>query len=336
MSVLQSLSHAVTNSWYQKSASWTRLLLPLSWLFSYFARRRKASYLNKERWQSPVPVLVVGNIAIGGTGKTPVVGALVKALQELNYKPGIVSRGFGVKGAQYPVSVTADSHPCQVGDEPVMLVSQLNVPLVVDPDRVQAAQYLQEHFECDLIIADDGLQHYNLQRDIEVLVIDGKRMLGNELCLPAGPLREPPDRIGTVDIVLINGDAQKTLPQPFQSAGQSFYLQPGQLIPVNPQRSGLALERGKVHAVAGIGNPERFFITLSELGYEVIPHPFPDHHEFIAGDICFDDDLPVLMTAKDAVKCQPFADQQHWYLPVTTSLPDGVLDRIVTLIEARK
>ena len=335
MSFIRSLSQSVTDSWYQKGLSWTRVLLPLSWLFNVLARRRKTRYLQKERWQSPVPVMVVGNISIGGTGKTPVVGALVKELQQRGYKPGIISRGFGSANVSYPIAVTPESDPLLVGDEPVMLSRQLQVPLVVDPDRVEAAKYLLDHFDCDLLIADDGLQHYNLQRDIEVLVVDGERMLGNGLCLPAGPLREPPERMNSVDVVLVNGDAQKQFPASVQSLpANSFYLQPDQLLPVNPQFSELAPVNAKVHAVAGIGNPGRFFTTLSKLGYEVVPHAYPDHHAFVAADIQFDDSLPVLMTAKDAVKCQPFADQRHWYLPITTSLPEGVLSRIEALIRA--
>ncbi|OED41643.1 tetraacyldisaccharide 4'-kinase [Endozoicomonas sp. (ex Bugula neritina AB1)] len=312
------------------------MLLPLSGLFEFVAKCRKARYLRKERWQSPVPVIVVGNISIGGTGKTPVVGALVRELQQRGYKPGIVSRGFGAKHVTYPISVTSDSDPSLVGDEPVMLACQLQVPLVVDSDRVQAAQYLLQQFDCDLIIADDGLQHYSLSRDIEVLVLDGERMLGNGLCLPAGPLREPPERMQTVDVVLINGNAQKPLPAAIQPLNDhSFYLQPDQLMPVNPEQQGLVPSNTKVHAVAGIGNPERFFTTLSELGYKVVPHGYPDHHAFVAEDIQFDDMLPVLMTAKDAVKCQAFADRRHWYLPVTTCLPEEVLSQIMALIKAR-
>lgn len=334
---MPSLSRSVTNSWYQKGVGWTRMLWPLSALFRRLAQRRKARYLRKERWQSPVPVIVVGNISVGGTGKTPVVGALVKAFQQRGYRPGIVSRGFGADNQGDPVAVTADSSPALVGDEPVMLVRQLRVPLVVNRDRVRAAQYLLERFDCDLIIADDGLQHYNLERDVEVLVVDGERMLGNGLCLPAGPLREPPERVKSVDVVLVNGEPQKTWsasagsPEPF-----SFFLQPDQLLPVNPQLAGLAPEGTEVHAVAGIGHPERFFNTLSGLGYQVLPHAYPDHHAFTPADIQFDDSLPVLMTAKDAVKCQPFADQRHWYLPVTTHLPEGIIDRIDSLVRARR
>ncbi len=340
MSLTQFVNRAVTGSWYKAGFSWTCLMLPLSWVFQLLAQRRKKKYHQQRRWQSPVPVIVVGNITVGGTGKTPVVSALVNALQKKGHRPGIVSRGFGVKAGDNSVSVTPASDPALVGDEPVMLARQLQVPLIVNPDRVQAVQDLLAQSDCDLVITDDGLQHYNLQRDIEILVLDGERMLGNGLCLPAGPLREPPERMRSVDIVLVNGNAKRRLPTPAGACQpSSFYLQPDQLMPVNPglfeHSAELAPKPTKVHAVAGIGNPQRFFNTLSKLGYEVLPHAFPDHHDFSANDIDFDDDLPVIMTAKDAVKCQPLANQRHWYLPVTACLPEETLESIYRLIEKR-
>ena len=336
MKCSERLGQSVVDSWYTPKGqgfAWTRSFLPLSWLFSYLAKRSKQKYLAKKRWQPPVPVLVVGNISVGGTGKTPVVAALVEGLRQRGWQPGVISRGFGTKNADYPLVVTTDSKASEMGDEPVMLVRQLQVPLAVDPDRVQAAQYLCKHFPCDIIIADDGLQHYNLQRHIELLVMDGERLLGNELCLPAGPLREAPERMNSVDQILVNGEPR----QPVNSKVPcgSFYLTPASLKPVGKAADGLAPKAGKVHAVAGIGNPGRFFKTLDDLGFDVIPHAFADHHAFTREDIDFDDSLPVLMTAKDAVKCQPFADPRHWYLPVTADLPEGTLDHIVTLIQER-
>lgn len=340
MKLSERLSQSVVDSWYTPKGkgkgwgcAWTRSLLPLSWIFARLAERRKQKYLAKNRWQPSVPVLVVGNIAVGGTGKTPVVAALVEGLRERGWQPGIISRGFGVKNASYPLVVTAESSASDMGDEPVMLARQLQVPLVVDPDRVQAAQYLCEHFSCDIIIADDGLQHYNLFRHIELLVMDGERLLGNELCLPAGPLREPPQRMNSVDRILVNGDPREPVNSKVPCG--SFYLTAADLEPVAMDAAGLVPKAGKVHAVAGIGNPGRFFKALEGLGFEVIPHAFADHHAFSREDINFDDVLPVLMTAKDAVKCQPFADSRHWYLPVTASLPEGTLDHIIALVHER-
>ena len=336
MKLSERLSQSVIDSWYTPKGqgfAWTRSLLPFSWLFSCLAKRRKQKYLAKDRWQPTVPVLVVGNIAVGGTGKTPVVAALVEGLREHGWQPGIVSRGFGVKNADYPLVVTAESDASEMGDEPVMLARQLRAPLVVDPDRVQAAKYLCKHFPCDIIIADDGLQHYNLQRHIELLVMDGERLLGNELCLPAGPLRESPERMNTVDRILVNGDPREPVNSKVPCG--SFYLTAARLEPVGNAAGGLAPKAGKVHAVAGIGNPGRFFKTLERQGFEVVSHAFADHHAFSREDIDFGDELPVLMTAKDAVKCQPFADSRHWYQPITAELPEGTLDHIVSLIHKR-
>ena len=322
-------SLAVQKSWYSQGG-WTRLLLPLSWLFALLSRRRRLKYQQTSRWQPDVPVVVVGNITVGGTGKTPVVASLVKELQSRGYRPGIASRGFGASGASYPFLVDMGTDPGIAGDEPVMLAQQLKVPVMVDPDRVSAARALIERCQCDLVITDDGLQHYNLQRHVEILVIDGSRLLGNGLCLPAGPLREPPGRLDTVDLILVNGTPEGDLPAHFDC----FYLDPGHLAPL----SGAADAppgHGKVHAVAGIGNPERFFQTLESLGFEVIAHPFPDHHDFVPDDLVFQDDLPVVMTAKDAVKCRRFARPGLWYLPVQAHIPEAVMKEFLHLIETK-
>ncbi len=330
MSLWHRFSQSVTNSWYSTSWGWTRLLRPLSGLFALVARRRRQRYLSRSRWSPPVPVVVVGNITVGGTGKTPVVAALVKALEANGFRPGIVSRGFGVSAAASPLWVTPESDPAIVGDEPVMLARQLNVPLVVAADRVKAAQRLSDDSRCDVIIADDGLQHYNLQRHIEMLVLDGERMLGNGLCLPAGPLREPVERMNSVDMILVNSATDARAVGDGQYA---FCLEPAALVSVGGFRHSLAV-KGKVHAVAGIGNPQRFFNTLRRLGFEVIEHAFADHHPFTPKDICFDDPLPVIMTAKDAVKCVKFVDQRHWFLPVTTRLPTALIEQLVAMLDA--
>ncbi len=345
MRLWQRFGQSVTDSWYCSSGGWTRCLKPLACLFSYLASKRKQRLLQTSRWAPPVPVIVVGNITIGGTGKTPLVAALVWEFQKRGYRPGIISRGFAAKTRDMPLAVRSDSDPVNAGDEPVMLARQLNVPLIVDIDRVKAARYLCDQTDCNLIIADDGLQHYNLLRHIEVLVLDGDRLLGNQLCLPAGPLREPPERISQVDMILINTNSASLSAQAVESRlalaplGQDklyyFSLEPGAPVSV----TGMSLhmpDTGRVHGVAGIGYPERFFNTLRSLGYEVISHPFPDHHSFTAKDICFNDDLPVIMTAKDAVKCTGFADHRHWYLPVTTRVSDSCIEQLMAMIEARK
>ncbi|WP_422413011.1 MULTISPECIES: tetraacyldisaccharide 4'-kinase [unclassified Endozoicomonas] len=324
-------SDSVLKSWYGRGC-WTRLLLPLSFLYARIAQNRRLKLERSERWQSPVPVVIVGNITVGGTGKTPFVASLVAKLIQQGFKPGIASRGFGAgKGIHLPAEVLPDSDPALVGDEPVMLAQQLNIPIMIDPDRVSAAKALIEQKNCNLIIADDGLQHYNLDRHVELVVIDGQRMLGNGLILPAGPLREPPGRLREVDQVLINGEPSGTL----DCHSEHFSLEPGVLKPVNGQKADLPPASGKIHAVAGIGNPERFFRTLEKLGYEVIPHPFPDHYGFRKEDFQFRDNLPVIMTAKDAVKCSAFAESRFWFLPVQAQVPEPVFERILTLIETR-
>lgn len=324
------VSDSVMSCWYG-DGRWTHLLLPLTSLFKWLAHRRCQKMIRSDRWEPPVPVIVVGNISVGGTGKTPVVAALVKAFQAKGYRPGIASRGFGSRQQGSPLLVTKETNPVIAGDEPVMLAQQLNIPVMVDIDRVSAARALIEHSGCDLVITDDGLQHYKLKRHVEIVVIDGQRMLGNGLCLPAGPLREPPERLGTVDQVLINGFPESDLAFDFDS----FHLQTDKLISVVCTDQSPP-EAGTVHAVAGIGNPDRFFKTLRSLGYTVIPHAFPDHHPFIQQDLQFGDPLPVIMTAKDAVKCRGFAESNVWFLPVQARLPEVVLEKICQLIETNK
>lgn len=304
-------------SWYRRT--WfTWLLLPIAWLFCLLVALRRGLYrlgmLRSERL--PVPVIVVGNISVGGTGKTPLVIALVELLRAQGWKPGVISRGYGGAANNWPQPVNADSDAYWIGDEPLLIAQRSGAPMVVGPDRIAAARQLLASHEVDIIISDDGLQHYRLQRDVEIAVVDGARRLGNGHCLPAGPLREPAGRLKQVDIVVVNGGASGELamvlePQPPRSLADEQRTQP------------LTALRGQpVHAVAGIGNPQRFFRMLEAAGLEIIPHPFPDHHRYLAADIDFGDAAPVLMTEKDAVKCRTISDGRHWYLPVSARLPE--------------
>ena len=347
MNIRQYVYDSVIESWYRRSGGWTRCLKPLSLLFSFFAERRKQHFLKTARWTPPVPVVVVGNISVGGTGKTPLVVAMVRELRNRGYQPGVISRGFGVESSGCSISVTSDSDPAKVGDEPVMIAQKLNVPLVVDVDRVRAAQYLCDHFDINVIITDDGLQHYNLRRHLEIVVLDGDRLLGNGLCFPAGPLREPPERINDVDMVLINSsDRSKPATTDVLSSKYKVFLQHQNLhcfflepsIPVSMVAPSAVVPETirTVHGVAGIGNPERFFHSLELQGYHVVKHSFPDHHAFTSKDICFNDDLPVIMTEKDAVKCYHFADERHFFLPVFANLPGEFVKRLVAEVEAIK
>jgi tetraacyldisaccharide 4'-kinase len=315
--------------WYRKGGI-TLVLLPLSWLFCFVAIVRRALYrtgLFKVHHQ-PVPVIIVGNISVGGTGKTPLVTWLIDVLRKNGYTPGIVSRGYGGQATHWPQQVRADSDPRMVGDEAVLLSQRCECPMAVGPDRAEAAAALLEHTDCDVIVADDGLQHYALGRDVEIAVVDGVRRFGNQHCLPAGPLREPLSRLATVDMVVTNG-----------VPGVREYrmdLVPGNLrnLKFAGRHATLDSFSGQtVHAIAGIGNPDRFFQQLGNHGIAVIRHPFVDHHPFVADDIDFDDELPVLMTEKDAVKCQPFATEQHWCVPVDASVDERIVPLLLRLIK---
>ncbi len=275
-----------------------------------------------------VPVIVVGNISVGGTGKTPLVVWLVGLLQKAGYQPGIVLRGYGGKAERWPQQVRPDSDPLMVGDEPVMLAQRCACPIVAAPDRVAAANALLKYSNCDLIITDDGLQHYRLKRDIEIVVVDGERRFGNGHCLPAGPLREPQSRLDEVDFIIANGLARRgefamsLEPAGLKSLENDVFLQ---------SIEDLAGQR--VHALAGIGNPQRFFQLLRSRGLEVIEHSFPDHHDYQLQDLAFTDSLPILMTEKDAVKCRRFANQKMWYVPVNAYLPEPLALRLLQMLK---
>lgn len=298
--------------WYGRSPL-SILLAPLGALYGAVMSLRRALYcagiLRSTR--IAVPVIVVGNVSVGGTGKTPVVIWLAEMLKRAGKRPGVVSRGYGGESISWPQQVRADSDPRLVGDEPVLIARRAACPVVVDPNRVRAAQTLLATHHCDVIISDDGLQHYALARDVEIVVVDGARRHGNGRCLPAGPLREPLRRLRTVDVIVVNGG---------DTADEcNFHLIGDVACAVNAMQSArpLAEFSGQtVHAVAGIGRPARFFEHLRRHRVQVITHAFPDHHLFRPEELRFADHLPVLMTEKDAVKCRSFAEP-HWYVPVS-------------------
>jgi tetraacyldisaccharide 4'-kinase len=297
----------VNHLWYGGSLlAW--LLLPLSLLFGLIVALRR--FLYERRWLSVsdvgAPVIVVGNIAVGGTGKTPVSGWLATRLAADGYHPAVVSRGYGGDVGTEPLAVSLDSDPLRVGDEALLLSRQCNCPVVVHPDRAAAARKAVE-LGADVIVSDDGLQHYRMARDFEIVVIDGRRGFGNGFLLPAGPLREPQSRLGRADAVVVQ-DPSDGVSLPPGIAPLRFCLS---ISGVRNLDSGVTTSidefRGKtVHAVAGIGHPERFFTMLEKHGIDVIRHPLADHAVISAGDIRFDDYLPVLMTEKDAVKCSGY------------------------------
>jgi tetraacyldisaccharide 4'-kinase len=266
-----------------------------------------------------VPVIVIGNLTVGGSGKTPLAIHVAELLESKGWSPAIVARGYGGT-ATAPRSVSLASDPAEMGDEPVLMARRSGCPVWVGEDRATvAATLLRETPRCDVVILDDGLQHYALRRDLEICVVDA-RAFGNGFMLPAGPLREPRTRLWTVDAVVAHG-TDRVKGYPMRLEGEELHR-------ATDARERRALESfagQRVHAVAGIGDPKRFFLHLAGLGLKVVPHPFPDHHPFRARDLEFGDDAPVLMTEKDAVKCKRFAKPAHWILPVR-AVPDKAFD----------
>ena len=307
------LSCVVQRIWYGKAL--TSAVAYLLWPFSViyrciiFFRQCAFRYGLFKVHRLNVPVIIIGNITTGGAGKSPLTAAVVMHLKQQGYQPGMVSRGYGGQSTQWPQVVTENSDPRLVGDEPVMLVQQTRCPMVVAPNRVQAAQMLLAQHACDIIVSDDGLQHRALGRDLEIAVVDGQRRYGNEFCLPAGPLREPLSRLNSVDAIVSQGHALAN-----EFAMKLDLQLPTGIIDASRYQAWTDFTT-PVHAIAGIGDPERFFQALEHQGLTVIRHPFPDHHAYTPKDICFDDNFPVLMTAKDAVKCFDFCSDNDWCVP---------------------
>lgn len=309
------------------------LLLPLSLLFAAVAGLRRTAYRLGwlTAWRAPVPVIVVGNVSVGGTGKTPLTLALVEHLRQQGWRPGIVSRGYGGQAKRYPQSVRADSDAAAVGDEPLLLARRAGAPIVIDPLRVRGVQHLLAHSDCNVVICDDGLQHYALARSIEIAVVDGQRGLGSGWLLPAGPLREPASRLQSVDFVVVNGIASAATATLLPASAVSMTLAPAAWQPVSGGAVASPVSEvcasvptsGPVHAIAGIGHPPRFFAMLAAQGFQVMPHAFPDHHAYAADDLRFSPPAPLVMTEKDAVKCAGIAPPDSWYVPVQAILPDN-------------
>ena len=323
------MERALNRIWYG-GAPTSLLLLPLAWLYGAVMAVRRMFY--EQGWLASYrvarPVIVVGNLTVGGTGKTPFVAWLAEKLTERGLRVGILSRGYGSNSTMPRVVETASPWQ-QVGDEPLLLRQRTGCDVVVSADRPAGAQLLVER-GADVIVTDDGLQHLRLARDVEIVVIDGARGFGNGRLLPAGPLREPSTRAAQANLVVVNGRpehgsiARLRMPHDLQPMQMSLFH--GQVLPVAGARADRTLEsfRGqRVHAVAGIGNPWRFFADLRGRGLDIVEHAFADHHPFTAADLDFGDAQPVLMTEKDAVKCRAFADARAWYVPVTARFSDA-------------
>ena len=318
----------VVDSWYNKSI-WLYLLYPFSLLFSYLTTRRRRKFLKdkSESYKSNTPIIVVGNLTIGGTGKTPLVKYIATELIKRGYKPGIVSRGYGGKFKE-TLKVDENTSVKETGDE-AQILSKLNIPFYIDKNRVRAVEKINKNHDCDVIISDDGLQHYKMKRDIEIAVIDGKRRFGNKLTFPAGPLRESIKRLDSVDFVVNNSG-------PTEEEEFLMNVSPSEFVHLKSGKSYKVEEwpmHNQVHAVAGLGNPGRFFDLLGKLGFDIIRHPFPDHHNFVSSDIFYLDHLPIIMTEKDASKCKDFDNNKIWYLKIDADVNNKFIDQLQNKLE---
>ena len=318
----------VVDSWYNKSI-WLYLLYPFSLLFSYLTSRRRRKFLKDKNksYKSEIPIIVVGNLTIGGTGKTPLVKYIATELINRGYKPGIVSRGYGGKFKE-TLKVDENTSVKETGDE-AQILSKLNIPFYIDKNRVRAVDKINKNHDCDVIISDDGLQHYKMKRNIEIAVIDGKRRFGNKLTFPAGPLRESIKRLDSVDFIVNNTG-------PTEEKEFLMNISPSEFVHLKSGKSYKIDEwpmHNQVHAVAGLGNPGRFFDLLGKLGFDIIRHPFPDHHNFLSSDIFYLDHLPIVMTEKDASKCKDFDNNKIWYLKIDADVNNKFIDQLQNKLE---
>jgi len=292
------------------------ILLPFSAVFFILSYMRL--WLYKFRIlkvnNSALPVIVVGNITVGGAGKTPIVIAIVNYLKSKNKKVGVVSRGYGGYYSQDSLEVDFTSDPIECGDEPLLIKQQTEVPVAVAKKRIKAIEFLTKKYSLDVIVSDDGLQHYSMGRDIEIAVVDGHSRLGNGLFLPAGPLREAKSRLNSVDFIINNGS---------HFEGEiSSEIESNEYINLVTQevKSLDYFKDKKCYGVAGISKPDNFFSILKNNGVKLITKPFPDHYAFVEKDLIFNENYPIIMTSKDCVKCTKFATDQMWYLSISAKI----------------
>ena len=331
----------LARAWYE-GHPWLYLLWPFSLLFRGLAALRRKRQSAGAKRLGKQPVIVIGNITVGGAGKTALLIALALELKERKFSPGIVSRGYGASANSFPLAVTADSDPDECGDEPVLIAASTDCPVVVDPDRPAAVAHLLAEHKVNVVLSDDGLQHYRLHRDIEIAVVDGARLFGNGLPLPAGPLREPVQRLHEVDFVIVNGEPAEELevPVPLYQAT----MEPHSLVNLasGEERSfaGAPFHVGHtLQLVSGIGNPERFYSLMENLPYPLARIEFPDHHKFSAADFegeRVDIHQPIVMTEKDAVKCRRFATPNFWALRAEMKLPPAFVKDLLKRIRQVK
>jgi tetraacyldisaccharide 4'-kinase len=378
------MSKFIERAWYS-GALWLYALWPLQWVFTQLASRRRRR-LSSAAERSPLPIVIVGNISVGGTGKTPLLIALCKHLQSKGFRPGVASRGYGGKAPHYPFAVSAATPVKEAGDEALIIARHTECPVIIDRDRCAAVSKLRKEFSVDVVLSDDGLQHYSLERDIEIVVVDAQRGFGNGLCLPAGPLREPVARIAEADFVAVNGRkrdvacVRETLlanrvvwassgrgarPVENKDGGKGATNTINETESISLPAEGFALRAepdclinllsgekrpyegapfkmgAKLQAVSGLGNPQRFYQLLAELPYTFETHSFADHHWFTEQDFDgFDSIQPIVMTEKDAVKVEDFAEKNYWYLTIKVKLSERFLvsfdKRLSTAINRRQ
>lgn len=310
--------------WLDSRALTGRILAPLGCFVAWLARRRFLAFRHRTWTFPPVPVIVIGNIFVGGTGKTPLTIWLCRALVDAGYRPAVLTRGYRGNGKDWPVQVSGRHTAADVGDEAVLLAERCPCPVIAGPDRAAGAEMALRECRPDVLVLDDGLQHYRIRHDLEWCVVDAKRGHGNGRCLPAGPLREPVSRLEQVDLILSQGGDCASV-----SRAACFSLVQGAPYRLdNPSdiRPWAAWQGVRIHAVAGLGDPDKFFDALEAQGLTVIRHGFPDHHPFAAEDLAFGDELPVVMTEKDAVKCRRLnVSAACWVVPVDVSMPEASL-----------
>ena len=326
---MPSAAQLLSRIWYGNSPlRW--VLWPVSLVYLALARLRRAAY--RRGWrptvEASVPVIVVGNVSVGGTGKTPFVIWLAEQLKQRGRRVGIVTRGYRGKGTEWPKAVTAASDPQEVGDEPVLLARRTGCPVAAGPDRVACVEALRASATVDVVLSDDGLQHYRLARTFEIAVVDGVRGMGNGLCLPAGPLREPVSRLQEVDAIVVNGGTwgHAGVFRAEAVVTKIYHLKDGAL------RTLESFRKEPVHAVAGIGNPQRFFDLLTDAELDVVPHPHEDHAEIGLEQLRFDEPGPVLITEKDAVKCEHLKPDGVWCVVVDLMFDADRTARLMRLI----
>ena len=360
-----SIETTMTRAW-QRQAAWLWLLLPVSWMYGFITVMRRQAYKLGlfASYRAPIPVMVIGNITVGGSGKTPLIIELVTHLQKQGIKVGVISRGYGGDSSQMPALVHADSLPSVVGDEPSLIVNMTGAAMAVCPNRKQAITTLLEAYpDLQLIIADDGLQHYALQRDIEWIVIDASRGFGSQQLLPTGFLREPMSRLKGANVVYHEKADRTTMDNnQAQAKRLTMHLQADKLqllwssaveiddLIVTAKVPMLPMPNSRIHAVSGIGYPQRFFDTLASLGFDVIGHPYPDHYDFSLDELLQYTEQPIIVTSKDAVKIrallidttsrQPLSEEYQelanrlWVLPVTAVLSDSCYESLQQQLKA--